>query len=70
MTTDNTVPGGDPDMPNLDLCSFEYLADALRKRGATVTPAPHGGDYDAPTHKGKAEPVESTTDDVDDREML
>ena len=35
----------DPDMPDLSLCSFNYLAEALRKRGATVTPAPHGGDF-------------------------
>lgn len=37
---------GDPDMTDLSLCSFEYLATELRKRGATVTPAPHGGDYE------------------------
>ena len=36
---------GDPDMPNLSLCSFEYLAAELRRRGATITPAPHGGDF-------------------------
>jgi hypothetical protein len=37
--------GGDPDMPDLSLCSFEYLAAELRKRGATVTAVPHGGDF-------------------------
>lgn len=36
----------DPDMPDLSLCSFNYLADELRMRGATVTPAGHGGDFD------------------------
>lgn len=35
----------DPDMPDLRLCSFNYLADEMRRRGATVTPAPHGGDF-------------------------
>jgi len=35
----------DPDMPDLRLCSFNYLADELRRRGATVTSAPHGGDF-------------------------
>jgi hypothetical protein len=39
---------GDPDMPDLSLCSFEYLAAEMRKRGATVTPAPHGGDFESP----------------------
>ena len=48
---------GDPDMPNLELCSFTYLADALRRRGATVTPAPHGGDFAAAAPQaGKPEP--------------
>lgn len=37
--------GADPDMPDLRLCSFNYLAEEMRRRGATVTPAPHGGDF-------------------------
>jgi hypothetical protein len=36
---------GDPDMPDLSLCSFQYLANEMKRRGATVTPAPHGGDF-------------------------
>jgi hypothetical protein len=29
----------------LDFVGFDTLASALRRRGATVTPAPHGGDF-------------------------
>ena len=47
---------GDPDMPNLELCSFIYLADELHRRGATVTPAPDGGDFAAAAPDSEAEP--------------
>ena len=46
----------DPDMPDLSLCSFQYLADELRRRGATVTPASHGGDHE-PEYNGGDTPL-------------
>ena len=47
----------DPDMPNLQLCSFQYLADELRRRGATVMPAPHGGNHESEYNGGDTPPV-------------
>lgn len=32
----------------LSVLPFDMLAEELRRRGATVTPAPHGGDFCSP----------------------
>lgn len=38
----------------LDLLPYDVLKEAMERRGATVTPAPHGGDYEAVAASGGA----------------
>ena len=39
-----------PERNVLGLLPFEHLKAELERRGATVTTAPHGGDYEEPSH--------------------
>lgn len=44
------VLDGEPVNPDVSLATFDHLAEELRRRGATVTPAPHAGDFATDAH--------------------
>lgn len=46
----DTVLGllGNHETPEISTATFDHLAAELRRRGATVTPAPHSGDFTEP----------------------
>lgn len=47
--------GREPIGSALSHLSFAVLAEELKRRGATVTPAPHGGDFESSSTKGGRE---------------